>query len=148
MLSWGPVAGKRLGVACNWGIASRSSTSLAGQSLALHVPQWYGAGNLEPEAQEAVVQGAAWGFAALQRTLPMPSHLVEIEPTSASSGKVKHHQALSKVATQVSQHLQLAQPEQVFTVGGDCSVDLAPMMGDAFRAFSRYEPPCHAGYCA
>ena len=26
----------------------------------------------------------------------MPSHLVEIEPASASSGKVKHHQALSK----------------------------------------------------
>lgn len=30
MLSWGPVAGQRLGAACNWGIASRSSTSLAG----------------------------------------------------------------------------------------------------------------------
>lgn len=128
MLSWGPVAGQRLGAACNWGIASRSSTSLAGglwfcrtwclwmkmkrtpylfwkfklaqhpltfknlwiipkrcpvnsygvemiwasfreasleqtsgQSLALHVPQWFGAGNLEPEAQEAVVRGLIGG---------------------------------------------------------------------------------------
>lgn len=35
MLSWGPVAGKSLGAACNWGIASRSSTSLAGGTLVL-----------------------------------------------------------------------------------------------------------------
>jgi len=39
--------------------ASLEQTS--GQSLALHVPQWFGAGNLEPEAQEAVVQGPMGG---------------------------------------------------------------------------------------
>lgn len=151
MLSWGPVAGQRLGAACNWGIASRSSTSLAGglwfcrtwclwmkmkrtpylfwkfklaqhpltfgnlwiipkrcpvnsygvemiwasfreasleqtsgQSLALHVPQWFGAGNLEPEAQEAVVRGLIWGGGERKRLSPphpISSSLEELEST-------------------------------------------------------------------
>lgn len=72
------------------------------------------------------------GFQVLQRELgryaAMQSKVVEIdhrEPVGA--GKVKYHSALSKVALQMSQQLHTAQPEQVFTIGGDCSVDLAPM---------------------
>eukprot|EP00435_Cladocopium_sp_Y103_P024509 s748_g6.t1 len=116
---------------CPWLHATRGGGQ-AHHVLGLCAPQWFGAGDLEEDARDAVARGATMGFQVLQRELgryaAMQSKVVEIdhrEPVGA--GKVKYHSALSKVALQMSQQLHTAQPEQVFTIGGDCSVDLAPM---------------------
>lgn len=87
---------------------------------------------MEQDARDAVARGATLGFQVLQRELgccvASQWKVVEIDRMECvGAGKVKYHSALSKVAVQMSQQLQMAQPEQVFTIGGDCSVDLAPM---------------------
>lgn len=107
-------------------------TSTGRHVLGLCVPQWFGAGDLEQDARDAVARGATLGFQVLQRELggcvASQWKVVDVDHRErVGAGKVKYHSALSKVAVQMSQQLQMVQPEQVFTIGGDCSVDLAPM---------------------
>eukprot|EP00438_Fugacium_kawagutii_P012746 Skav203751 [mRNA] locus=scaffold68:564628:568163:+ [translate_table: standard] len=88
---------------------------MAGRVLGLCVPQWFGAGQLEQDAKDAVVRGAAMGFEVLQQELrELPRLGSRWFTGSGLGGFYLDLQAKGIMG-------------EVFTIGGDCSVDLAPM---------------------
>lgn len=96
----------------------------------LSVPQWWGAGHLEADAAAAATAGAACSYRAMRRALPSVRATELSLPSSSHTApvsRVKHHALLAKVLEAQAAELSSLRPSQVWTAGGDCSIDLACM---------------------
>ncbi|CAE7241367.1 arg, partial [Symbiodinium sp. CCMP2456] len=126
------IAGLVLARTCKGGVASVSfqGRMSEGASLGLAVPQWQGAGVLGAGTVDAL-RGAELAREVLLESLPsrVPMHQLPVpEPEDGEEeDSVKFRRSLRKVLASASELLRAEQPSQVWTVGGDCSVDLTPI---------------------
>ncbi len=93
---------------------------MAKPSLTLLFPQWQGSGS----PQAPLLKEGAEQIAELLETPPISVSLAdsELETQADINARSSLLQQLKTASTLLSQH----QPQHLFTVGGDCGVDLAP----------------------
>eukprot|EP00439_Symbiodinium_sp_Y106_P086900 s419_g36.t2 len=93
----------------------------SGASLGLAVPQWQGAGMLGTGTVDAL-RGAELAREVLLESLPSTVPMHQLPVPEPEEGEEE-----DSVLASASELLRAEQPAQVWTVGGDCSVDLTPI---------------------
>lgn len=96
---------------------------MAQETLSLLFPQWQGSGAARPER---LTEGA-WQLQALLGEREFVGVPVDPEGQSPSEGGVRHRTRLLEHLRRAQAELRQREPQRVFTVGGDCSVDAAPV---------------------
>lgn len=96
---------------------------MAQETLSLLFPQWQGSGAERPER---LTEGA-WQLQALLGERAFVGVPVDPEGESPTEGGVRQRARLLEHLQRAQAELRQREPRRVLTVGGDCSVDAAPI---------------------